>query len=219
VTLQDITSFVSDIYDVVANFLDVDLLRLIAENPGAAYLIIFCGTAFEGETFVIFAGYYAHQGILNLWLLILFASLGSFTGDQAWFFLGRRYGHLILLRYPGWQPGVETALSLARRYSTLYTLTFRFIYGIRNVSSFALGMSGLPWPRFMFLNAIAAALWATSFAGAGYLFGSASEAALGKVAHNFGLVMLLVFFVVVWIVVSMHKRQKRRAAESPAPPP
>lgn len=190
---------------------DLSILGLIAEYGNLVYFITFLWTFLEGETFVIFAGWAAHQGYLDLKLLIAAAWFGSFGGDQVWFYLGRRYGQRILRRFPKMQGGVETALSLAHKYNTIFILSFRFIYGIRNVSSFALGMSGLSWVRYLILNLIAAGIWAMAFAGAGYLFGQLSDVVLGRMAKRFGIVMLLIFLVALWIVVRIHNRQKRHA--------
>ena len=106
-------------------------------------LFTFVWTFIEGETFVIFAGYAAKLEILNLPELIAAACLGSFAGDQFYFFIGRRFGHKLLERFPRWRPGVETALGFLHQYNTWFVLSFRFVYGVRNFSSFAMGMSGL----------------------------------------------------------------------------
>ena len=55
------------------------------------------------------------------------------------------------------------------RYDTGFILSFRFIYGVRNFSSFALGLSAVHWERFLRLNFLAAGLWAATFVAAGYL--------------------------------------------------
>jgi len=210
--LESLNSF----FAWVSSQFDLSLLELIAEYGNVFYAITFVWTFLEGETFVIFAGWAAHQGYLDIRWLIGAAWIGSFCGDQLWFYLGRRYGQRILRRFPKMQGGVETALMLARKYNTIFILSFRFIYGIRNVSSFSLGMSGLSWTRYLILNFIAAGIWACTFAGAGYLFGQLSEAVLGKMAKQFGLAMLLIFLVVAWLVIRMHKRQKQKAAEEDA---
>src|SRR3954447_15068580 len=150
-------------------------------------------TFLEGETFVIFSGVAAREGILDLPTLIAFSWLGSFLGDQLYFLIGRRYGARLLLRFPRWKPGVDHALNLLRRYSTGFILSFRFIYGVRNFSSFALGMSGLAWQRFGFLNCVAAAVWAAAFVLVGYLFGHAFRSMLGHIARDFSIVMLGMF--------------------------
>ncbi|MEK7244731.1 MAG: hypothetical protein AAB223_01780 [Pseudomonadota bacterium] len=98
-------------------------------------------------------------------------------------------------------------------------MSFRFIYGIRNVSSFAVGLSEISWARYSATNLIAAGLWASSFTAAGYLFGHVSEAALGKGAKIFGLGALLVFIVVVWLLLRRVKaRVAAHALAHPHPP-
>ncbi len=83
-------------------------------------------------------------------------------------------------------------------------------------------MSGLGWPRFLVLNLIAALLWATSFAGSGYLFGKASAAMLGDMATNVGIGLLVVFLVVGWVLIRLQRRQKSKERANDAddtPPP
>ncbi len=101
--------------------------------------------------------------------------LGSFCGDQVFFFLGRRYGTRIIARFPRLEPRLNKVFGLLEKYATAFVLSYRFMYGVRNISGLAIGMSKLPWRRFVWLNAIAAALWAAAFCGAGYLFGDVIE--------------------------------------------
>lgn len=186
--------------------------QLLADYGAFLYALIFIWTFFEGETFVIFAGFAAHQGVLDWLAVFLCAWFGSFSGDQFYFWIGLRYGQTLLLRFPGWRPGVELALEALRRYDTWFILSFRFIYGVRNFASFSMGMSGVPRIRFMALNFIAAFVWAFSFAGFGYVFGQALEAVLGDVALAFGLAMLGLFAISLGAFVLAHKRRMRRYA-------
>ena len=175
----------------------MDILETIKDYGNYYYAIVFMWTFLEGETFVIFSGVAAREGILDLPTLIAFAWLGSFLGDQLYFLIGRRYGARLLLRFPRWKPGVDHALNLLKKYSTGFVLSFRFIYGVRNFSSFAMGMSGLAWSRFAMLNFIAAGVWAVCFAGAGYLAGMALQHVLGDLATGFGLLMLAAFLIAI----------------------
>jgi membrane protein DedA with SNARE-associated domain len=190
--------------------------RYIAEYGLLFYPFTFAWTAVEGETFVIFAGYFASRGLLNLPLLIAAAWLGSFCGDQFYFWLGRRYGTRVLRRFPKWQPGVDKALRLLERYNTGFILSFRFIYGVRNFSSFAMGMSPLRWTRFLMLNFVAAGLWALSFAGGGYLFGEVLSTVMGDAAEIMGLVALALFVLIVVFLVHRQKAPGGVIAEAPA---
>ena len=131
----------------------------------------------------------------------------------------------LLNRFPKWRYGVESALYWLERYNTGFILTFRFIYGIRNFSSFAMGLSAVHWKRFFILNCLAASLWAGSFVAAGYFLGHAFRAVLGHLVRSFSLVMLIVFIafaVAVWV---FHRLQRRRQLRVPpgakiaSPPP
>ena len=177
------------------------------------YGLTFLWTALEGETFVILAGYLAHKGLISFSLLVTFAWLGSFAGDQVYFYLGRRYGTRLITRFPRWRHGTDKALALIERNATWFILTFRFIYGIRNVSSFAVGMSHVSWRRFGVLNFTAAGLWAFAFAGFGYFAASAARRMFGTAPENvvtyFGLGALVVFCILVWF--GLHRPAKQRA--------
>lgn len=206
----------------VQSWTTLDIMALIKDHGKWFYLVTFIWTFLEGETFVIFAGAASSQKLLDFKLLVAVAGLGSFAGDQLYFWVGRRWGKELLRRFPRWEPGVQTALNLLERYHVGFILTFRFIYGVRNFSSFAMGLSGVPWVRFAALNLIAATVWALVFAGAGYLLGQA----VGHVAENFGFVMLGVFVLVFFILWWVHRRSKQtmmaaqaaRQAAAPAVP-
>jgi membrane protein DedA with SNARE-associated domain len=195
----------------------MDIAETIREYGEWFYVVTFVWTFLEGETFVLFAGLGARQGILRLDLLILFAWLGSFCGDQLYFWIGRRYGHALLRRFPRWSPGVHAALDLLRRYDTWFILSFRFIYGVRNFSSFAMGTSGLPWPRFLILNFLAAGVWAVTFASAGYIVGATFEHLLGDLAVAFGVVMLGIFVTVITLITRAQKRRIHPIGTTPIP--
>lgn len=190
--------------------MDIDIYSLIAEYHDWFYFITFAWTFLEGETFVIFAGAAASQGLLNAYWLVVAAWTGSFLGDQLYFLLGRKYGHRLLKRFPKLQGGVNVALDMLHKYHVGFILSFRFIYGVRNFSSLAMGMSMISWPRFAALNFIAAGLWANCFVWAGYLLGVAFEAVLGDIAKDFGLVMLGVFATVGIVLFIVHRRGKAR---------
>jgi len=190
----------------------MDINQLIVDNGACFYAIAFIWTFLEGETLILFAGFAAAQGLVNPFLLLIAAWLGSFSGDQCYFWLGRHFGVRLLDRFPRWRYSVDVALHWLERYDAGFILSFRFIYGVRNFSSFALGLSAVRWDRFLRLNFLAAGLWAASFVGVGYFLGHTFRAMLGDIARSFGIVMLGVFIAVsggMWLV---HRIQRRRQA-------
>lgn len=192
--------------------------QLINDYGAWIYALIFVWTFFEGETFVLFAGLAASKGYLT-WGGVFFAAwLGSFAGDQLYFWVGRRWGTLLLNRIPRWRPNVDSALDWLRRYDTGFILSFRFIYGVRNFASFAMGMSGLSPARFASLNLAAAFVWALAFAGFGFIFGHAFKHMLGDMAQLFSFVMLGVF-VVGFAVFGYVRRRQRKLQGRPSATP
>ncbi len=143
------------------------------------YAAIFIGTLLEGETILVLGGFAAHRGILHLPGVMLAAFLGSLASDQFLFYLGRRHGDRWLGRHPRWQPRIERARRLLDRHHTLVIVSFRFLYGLRNITPFALGLSNVPATRFAVLNAIGAATWAVVISLLGWSVGEAAERTIG----------------------------------------
>lgn len=187
-----------------------------ANNYGPLiYLVILVWTFLEGETVVLITGALISGGAVHLsvWLLALFAFLGSFGGDQAWFYIGRTYGTPLLKRWPNMAKKVEFAFTLLRRQENLFILTFRFIYGLRNISPFIIGMTGVSRSKFFILNLIAAIVWANTFAWGGYTLGKVLETYLGE-SSQAALAVLVVVILCVTVVNWLRQRRKNAAAEA-----
>ncbi|KAF5057567.1 Inner membrane protein YohD [anaerobic digester metagenome] len=164
------------------------------------YAVLLLGTFLEGETVLVAAGFLAHRGYMNLWLVVLCAYLGSLAGDQLFFFLGRRHGQQWLVRHEGWRAGIERVDRLMSRYGWVVLLGFRFAYGLRSVTPFALGLSGLSAMKFAVFNLVGALIWAVVVGGAGYLFGSTLELFMDRLARYEHLMAagILAAGVVIW---------------------
>jgi membrane protein DedA with SNARE-associated domain len=187
----------------------MDLADLIAGHGDWIYAIAFTWAFFEGETFVLFGGLAAAQGALDPVILFLAVTIGSFCGDQCWFQLGRRFGPCLLRRFARWRSRVVAPLAWLERYDAWFILTFRFIYGIRNISSFAIGLSVVTWRRFTMFNLLGSALWAGSFVAGGYFFGGMLGLAGGSLAENLGLFMLAGCAIAFAASRIAHQRPKR----------
>ena len=149
---------------------------------------------------LLLAGFAAYSGLLELHAVIGVAVLGSFLGDQLWFLLGRTHGAKLLARFPKYAAPAARAEALLARYHTPIILAVRFLYGLRIVLPFTIGMSSIPALRFQLLNFAGAVLWASSGAAAGYLFGNAIEAILGDFHRyeKYALAFLVAAGLVWW---------------------
>lgn len=182
-------------------------LQGLIEHYGYAAILI--GTFLEGETILVLAGLAAHQGYLILTGVILAAFLGSLAGDQLFFYLGRNHSQAVLSRRPAWKRKIERVNTLLTRYQTPLILSFRFLYGLRTVTPFVIGMSPVSAKKFIVLNAAGALVWAAAIASGGYLFGRAAQVFIGKFKHYEVLVFasIALLGVFIWIVHFIYRRR------------
>ena len=144
------------------------------------YSAIVVGTFLEGETILILGGFAAHRGYLHLPWVVLCAFLGTLLGDQLYFYVGRLKGNRLLENRPGWKSKADKVLPLLDRHQVWLILGFRFLYGIRTVTPFLIGASGVAPLRFLLLNSLGALVWATLIGVLGYMFGHTLEAVIGE---------------------------------------
>ena len=87
----------------------------------------------------------------------------------------------------------------------------RFAWGLRTALPIAVGMSHLPWQRFLLLNLLSALLWAPLIASVGYVFGA-------LLAHHIrGLYRIEHWgmLAVVMLALIAHLVARRRSRRSP----
>jgi membrane protein DedA with SNARE-associated domain len=137
------------------------------------YLAVLAGTFLEGETVLIMAGFLAHRGYLHLSWVVVAAFVGTLCGDQLYYQLGRRKGMAFLERRVSWKPRIERLRGMLHRNRIAVILGFRFLYGLRTITPFLLGASGIPPCRFTALNGVGAAAWSVLVASLGYSVGMA----------------------------------------------
>ena len=154
------------------------------------YAAIALGTFLEGETILVIRGFLAHRGYLGLPGVMAAAFVGTFAGDQLFFFLGRRGGLNALEKRPLWKARSVRVFQLLREHQLAIILGFRFVYGFRTVTPFLIGASGVPVLRFLPLNAAGGAIWALVIGGLGYLVGQTLEVLLGEL-KRFEIAILL----------------------------
>jgi membrane protein DedA with SNARE-associated domain len=165
------------------------------------YLVILVGTFFEGETILVLGGIAAKLGHLQLPWVIISAFAGSLLGDQLLFQLGRFRGHVILQRFPAGKKRSDIVLARLEKHRLPITLGFRFVYGMRTITPFVLGMTRAPFLEFLLLNTLSAAAWATLIGSLGFIFGRGLELILGDIRHYEMAIFALVLLagMILWL--------------------
>jgi membrane protein DedA with SNARE-associated domain len=107
---------------------------------------------------------------------------------------------------------VHVAARLADRHYVWMILFHRYPHGLRGVAGFAYGLSRLPWSTFLALNFIAAGIWACAVVSAGYAFGQLSEKMMNDASSGIGVVMLVAFLGLSWV---LSKKLEQVAERTP----
>lgn len=186
------------------------MLQSLIETYG--YWAVLVGTFLEGETILVLGGFAAQLGYLKLHWVMLSAFVGSFCGDQLYFYIGRRYGPGLIAKRLSWQANADRVYAILARHQTFLILTFRFYYGLRNVTPFVIGASQISRQCFFILNFIGAAIWAVSVGAGGYYFGHAMNAMFDGLARFelYVLAALAAAGVAVWVVSTIRRRRRAR---------
>mgnify|MGYP001132768879 CR=1 FL=1 len=185
-----------------------ELLRLHGDE---AYGLIFAFAASHSMLLTLFAGYASSSGSLDLGTLVAVVWAGSFLGDTIRFGIGRFFGTQWLSPFPRLQRSSQIVVRLVDRYYVWLILFHRYPHGIRGVAGFAYGMSRLSWPTFLAFNFVAAGLWSGVVLSAGHAFGQVSEKLLNDAFSGIGMVMLIVFLALSWV---LSKKLERIAEQS-----
>lgn len=188
--------------------MNMDVAGFIQQH---GYLALVLGSAIEGETFVILAGFAAHRGYLSLPAVILLAGVLNFCWDQFYFWLGRRHGRWALARFPSLAAKTQRVYALLERYHVPFIVGVRFLYGLRVAGPIAIGMSTVPRARFLALNLLGAMAWSAIFSLLGYAFGQAIELLLADLrAHESWLYAALATGgMIIWLVWQRRQSEGR----------
>ena len=133
------------------------------------------GCLLEGETVLLLAGVAVHRRLLDLPAVAAVAFLAGFAGDQASFFVGRRFGDRLIRRFAAVQRAIPRIQDLILRHQNLLVLGIRFMIGLRIAGPVLMGWSRVQALRFVLLNLLGAALWVAVIGGGGYYFSALME--------------------------------------------
>lgn len=170
------------------------------------YVGLFIGSLVEGESVVLSISSMAYFGKFYLPKVMLIAFLGTLIADQLSFYLGKIAGRKVLRKFPVLKTKAARVLNLLEKYDVPFILGFRFIYGIRIISPFFIGMSSIPVWKFSVLNLVAAVIWSVLSCSLGYCIGAFSNV----IGHNHASVALVFnLLVTLTIVIIFHVVSRR----------
>lgn len=177
------------------------------------------------ELVVAPAAYHAAAGNLDIWLVILFATLGADVGATinylAGWYLGRpiiykfansKWGHLCLLN----QEKVEKSERYFDKHGMVATITGRLLPGIRHLISIPAGLAKMSYWKFLLYTTIGAASWHTILALLGhYLHSFVPEEQLQEKILEYGEyikfgLIVLVILACIYVLVKWYIKKKKK---------
>ena len=178
---------------------------------------------FPSEVVVPPAAYKAAaSGDLNVWLVILFATLGALIGATINYFLAlwlgkpivykfanSRFGHMCLID----QAKVEKAEQFFVKYGIAATLVGRLVPAVRQLISIPAGLAKMNLAKFIFFTALGAGLWNVVLAVMGYYLESVIPedqlvATATKYSHEIGYAIFAIVAAALAYIV--YKGVKKR---------
>ncbi len=170
------------------------------------------------------AAYHAAGGNLNVFLVILFATIGADVGASinylAGYYLGRpiiykfansHIGHLCLLN----QEKVEKSEKYFYDHGVVATLTGRLIPGIRHLISIPAGLSKMPYWKFLLYTTIGAGVWHSILAALGwYMHSFVPESQLDEKLVEYGdyikwTIIAIVLLAVAYFIIKRALKKKK----------
>ena len=123
---------------------------------------------FPSEIVVPPAGYMAAEGRMNIWLVILFSTIGCIIGASANYIISYYVGRPVVYRFVESRAGrfcllsrekMEAAERYFDRHGAIATLIGRLLPGIRQLISIPAGLSKMNFGRFVLYTAVGAGIW------------------------------------------------------------
>ena len=177
----------------------------IAAGPlyayGFVFLIVFIETGvvffpfLPGDSLLFAAGFFAHNGGFNIYMLLAAAWVAAILGDQCNFMIGHFFGRKIVAsgKVKAMTPErVKKTEDFLDKWGHLAIFLGRFFPFIRTFVPFLAGMGGMHWKNFVIFNILGGVCWSTLFTLLGYFFGS-----IPAVQEHFELVIVGIILVSV----------------------
>jgi len=168
------------------------------------------GLPLPAEAALIAAGFFAARAHDNIWLLVAAGILAAIMGNVVGFWIGRRFGDRLLMRY-----GTRLGLTEGRirigqwlflRYGGRFVFIARFLPFLRNMAAVLAGTNAMTQHVFYVASGTAAVAWVMVYSLAAYSFGEAFADLASPAAIVLGVAAILIVLAVPALILRFEKR-------------
>lgn len=145
--------------------------------PALALLVLLEGIGIPtpAVSVVVAAAVLAGHGSMSLPLVVVVTFTAAVAGDNLGFWLGRRAGRPVILRWGRrvglTEPRLARAEGFFARRGRNIVVVARFVDGLRQTNGLIAGAIALPWRQYAVRDAIGGALWTALWVSVGALAG------------------------------------------------
>lgn len=162
------------------------------------------------------AGYLAHQGQMNIWMVILMGTLGSLAGAYANYFVSRWLGRPLVLKYGKYVGITEKKFakveSFFLKHGEISTFIGRLLPVIRHLISIPAGIARMNHLRFSLYTLAGAGIWCTILTWIGYFIGE-EQALIMQYSHQ-ALIGVIIFSAVLIAVYVWRQKKGKKKVDS-----
>jgi membrane protein DedA with SNARE-associated domain len=170
---------------------------------------------FPSEVILPPAGVLIARGEMTIFLVLLFATLGSIVGalinySLAYYF-GRKAFNKLIKKYGNFffinSKHLSKSESYFKKHGQFTTFSGRLIPGIRQIISLPAGFAKMNLLRFIIFTALGSLIWSTILVFLGMFYGGNQEAfenILGTIT------LLLIAIIIIFIIVYIRIKSKKR---------
>lgn len=165
------------------------------------------------EFLMTFVGFLSYSGKVNHILAIVSATAGSMTGITITYFLGRFFGGkiLVFLKKHVGSDLLEKVIKWDEKHGGKLLTVGYFIPGVRHLSGYISGFSGLEYRTFAFYAYLGALLWTSSFISLGRILGTRWKVVL-PIVHRYSIFLAIIGTVLSLAFYLLYKNHKRWGA-------
>ena len=157
---------------------------------------------------------------LNIFLIILFGTLGAMIGASFNYFMSKWLGRFVIYKFADSKVGkifllssekIQKAETFFNEHGKTSTFIGRLIPVIRHLISIPAGLAKMNYISFLLYTALGAGLWNCVLALMGYLAHGQQEM-INKYSHELSYVFIGIgVILLVWLIVKSVNKKKRKA--------
>jgi membrane-associated protein len=156
------------------------------------------------------AGSFSSDGTLNLFIIIVIATLGATGGDALGYYVGKKFGSAVLNKFKIRKDKLHSTEEILSKWGRWFIFVTRWLITPMGVPlNLIAGINRYPFKKFFIWTFLGELLWASIYTYLGYLFGENWTSLVDIVGNVSQVIMYAVLgFGILFIGLRLRKKYK-----------